>query len=860
MSWTVFISSTYADLKEHRAAAVRALRDAGFHPVDMIHFMARPEGATEACLAEVAAADLFVGVYAHRYGHIPENGEISITEREFEEARRLGKPCFCFVVDEAHPWSESERETGEKAEKLDAFKARIDRTVVRSAFTTSADLAVKVLASLKRWELREVATPSPKTESRPARPENESILIRRVEEAWIDGVLKNALHHEVMIQLEKDSLPEAVRAMRDLFCRPAVVSGGGVSTLAGEIDEIFEASGRALLILGAPGSGKTVTLLELARRLIESAKADPSAPAPVVLNLSSWSDRFPDMEAWIAEEIFRTYRIPRKIARKWVADVEGHPLIFLLDGLDEVKLTFQAGCAAAVNRFRESHGLSGVAVACREADYRSIAETLHLETAVRIRPLTREKIQDYLDALGPDFSALKRALETDPALGELARSPLMLGIMTLAYQGEVESGLLEDAGTGLEIRRKRLFDAYAMRMLGRRKSNAGFGDDRTLGWLRWLATRMKGESLSVFHIENLQPSWLDPGMELGKYLILSRALIGGLFLFHWVLFTTWLRTLSDHVPFETMLACFYGFAPLTLWTIGGLCLLDWFRIRNGMAHPPPSSKGSLLSYIPMYGLLLIIVVGPFAWGLWPKEHATLYFASIAGGWTLFMLKLVLFFVIRRVPQPSHHDIQTVEGVRWSMRDFLLYFLLTGIVPSAAETFFRGSQVDMLVYSWIIPSVLVSLFASLRFDGVEKEKTRPNQGIRMSFRNALIIGPGIGFFFFLLFFISGPLTRMFSGYFLGAVFFGLVIAGYAGLWYGGMDVIQHYALRIIIWKNGKAPLRYSKFLDDAAQRLFLRKVGGGYIFLHRLLLEHFSIKNIEEEKRSIISKYENPILP
>jgi len=36
-----------------------------------------------------------------------------------------------------------------------------------------------------------------------------------------------------------------------------------------------------------------------------------------------------------------------------------------------------------------------------------------------------------------------------------------------------------------------------------------------------------------------------------------------------------------------------------------------------------------------------------------------------------------------------------------------------------------------------------------------------------------------------------------------------------------------------------PLHYSAFLDYCAERIFLRKVGGGYIFVHRLLMEYFA---------------------
>jgi hypothetical protein len=51
---------------------------------------------------------------------------------------------------------------------------------------------------------------------------------------------------------------------------------------------------------------------------------------------------------------------------------------------------------------------------------------------------------------------------------------------------------------------------------------------------------------------------------------------------------------------------------------------------------------------------------------------------------------------------------------------------------------------------------------------------------------------------------------------------------------------------MLWRNGSAPLNYVRFLDDAADHIFLRKVGGGYIFVHRLLLEYFASLEPEEE--------------
>jgi hypothetical protein len=61
----------------------------------------------------------------------------------------------------------------------------------------------------------------------------------------------------------------------------------------------------------------------------------------------------------------------------------------------------------------------------------------------------------------------------------------------------------------------------------------------------------------------------------------------------------------------------------------------------------------------------------------------------------------------------------------------------------------------------------------------------------------------------------------------------------GLLYGGLASFRHYVLRFLLWRAGSVPWRYVPFLDYAAECILLRKVGGGYIFIHRLLLEYFA---------------------
>jgi hypothetical protein len=70
-------------------------------------------------------------------------------------------------------------------------------------------------------------------------------------------------------------------------------------------------------------------------------------------------------------------------------------------------------------------------------------------------------------------------------------------------------------------------------------------------------------------------------------------------------------------------------------------------------------------------------------------------------------------------------------------------------------------------------------------------------------------------------------------------FGLVGGLIVGLNRGGSAVIKHYALRLILWLNGYTPFKFIKFLDQCAKRILLKKVGGGYIFIHRMLLDYFA---------------------
>lgn len=159
----IFLSSTYEDLIEYRQAATEALQRLDHQVGRMEIFGARPVEPSVACLSEIEDCELFVGIYAHRYGHIPHDSAGSITEAEFRHAKTLKKPVFCFVVDANHPWPSKmmEREPGRT--KLMELKQEINSSFMRDTFTTPENLALKISTSVSRYLTRESSLLYPPT-------------------------------------------------------------------------------------------------------------------------------------------------------------------------------------------------------------------------------------------------------------------------------------------------------------------------------------------------------------------------------------------------------------------------------------------------------------------------------------------------------------------------------------------------------------------------------------------------------------------------------------------------------------------------------------------------------------------------
>jgi DNA polymerase III delta prime subunit len=649
-------------------------------------------------------------------------------------------------------------------------------------------------------------------------------LLRNVQQFWIEGVLQSSIHG-ALLALDKQTAPDAVEHPWEM---QLALPDDSSRALPPEtpVVQVYQETGCSLLILGDPGSGKTTTLLELARDLIAEAEKDPQAPVPVVFLLSSWTPDQP-LASWLVSELNRKYGVSRKVASGWLNE---HRLAVLLDGLDEVAQDSRGACVDAIHTFAEELPPSGMVVTCRAEEYAQLGHRLRMRGAVRIGPLTPAQVEKYLDG-APALAGLRSALAADPVLRELAASPLMLAIMSLAYRNAPAEALADGTPGSLEERRTDVFRQYVAAAYGRKGKEQPYPLTDVNLRLSWLAQRLNEHGQTMFLLEQMQPSWLRSAGERAVYVFVSR-MAGFLVLFAAPAALAWPVTwISPELRLPLLLA-------MSIWApLGLFCSArDLFAFEKRREQSTARRKPAVL-----------VSVGRIALSLY-----------------VWLYELIFFnlFWLRSRRRDFNTDIQLVEhiviswprawqaarkGARWGT-----YFgIATGIlisIPTVLDAAADDMSMVMMARFTLVLTVLsiflwggvgalvTGIFSLAQVRTVETKRT-PNQGIRLSIRSACLIALAIG----------GPVLLAAVPVLLTGstetgsivVLVGLCLAAAGFLVFGGQDAIQHGVLRVILVRRRYIPRRYDAFLDHSVRLVLLQKVGGGYRFVHRLLQDYFA---------------------
>lgn len=600
------------------------------------------------------------------------------------------------------------------------------------------------------------------------------VLLERVRRYWVTSVLDRSLYEEARIEL-------GIAATADDRRHPWSLRASRRDGFTGSLDDrtsmsaLFDQLDQAVVIVGAPGAGKTTTLLELARDLLDRADHDPEAPIPAVFNLSSWATLRRPLDQWLVEQLTERYGIPAEQAAGWVAAGEVLPL---LDGLDEVAEQHRDACAEAIAAFHGRQPLTPIAVCCRQAEYARLRSELPLYGTVAIQPLDRSQIARYLDR--PGLGGLRDALDADPELWKLADSPLMLSIMALAYADPAGPGTdRAPAGSG----RERLFARYVDTML-RRRPNPGYPPERTAGHLATLARVLSLREQTVFVLDMIDESWSARH---------SAAL--------------WTSTAITRLLSCTALAALLGAAGWALGPVTGLVVaggllglavlmytanydelfdLTW-AIRDRDDRRPESwvvawttelaelersvQVSALVAGTAVGGLTGWLAPGGPSWTTGLGYGAGFFLATVVALVGLDSAQVLLYF---RPPPP-----------RAGRRELPSPLLRQRLTVMAGNFIALGVGVAVLGF---VPVALA-------------------RGATEALRFAALLGGGTSLLLFSVVAVS--------------------------------PMVEQALVRRRLARADLVPYPLLPFLDHAVQCLFLRQVGDGYIFVHRELLDHFA---------------------
>ncbi|MFC1573377.1 NACHT domain-containing protein, partial [Candidatus Eisenbacteria bacterium] len=429
--YKVFISSTYRDNEKRRRIVAEAVKRAKMNWDGMELFTADTSPPVEVCEKYAREADVLVGVIAWRYGWIPDEHDVSITEIEYE----ANQERLMFLVDRSVPTipdQDFDEEPGrwDKQKKLADFKARIAKDQTATPFTDE-DLGMKVMQALANWrEQREAGedreapagavagslaggSAASGVTRIPAASLGQEIQTYRTKAASYYASLPVAgfktrlrvpidieeiyvpLHANLDLRATGDSVfPDsdtAEKHLRDCGATKEI-------SLPEACRECRERGRRGIVILGDPGSGKTTHLKRMLLWCLRESPEEHGLPAdtlPVFLPLRNLRDLSRGLDAFIEQELDSPHlQTPEGFGRRLL---NRGKLLFLFDGLDEIPdVEHRVKVARWIGEALKTNKNCHFVVTCRFAGYSADVRLSEQFLEMHMRPLGKEQAEEFV--------------------------------------------------------------------------------------------------------------------------------------------------------------------------------------------------------------------------------------------------------------------------------------------------------------------------------------------------------------------------------------------------------------------------------------------------------------------------------
>lgn len=482
---TVMISSTIRDLPEHRKEVMDGCLKQGMFPIMMEHLPANDDEAITASLKMVDEADIYVGVYAQRYGYIPKGKkrnpkQISVTEMEYDRAVKRKIPRLVFIMDKTHSITVDDIDI-ENAAKLKAFKDRVQNKNIINFFKSPADLRSHVINSLSKHLEAGPIQIIKKVVSAIDLDTYYEMLRKRFSVLALEGLTPPQKEEYLQIQLRQVFVEQSVRENPPPIELPKEVweklsrdkeihsddlpSGITLDDVRQAHESYYEKPSRPVIdvltdsryqytiILGDPGSGKSTLARYVMLSLIDPAgdeklRREFNSCLPLLIELRSYAGLCADGTCTtfleFLEYLGKTegWSLTKAALHNHLKNDGGAVVIF--DGLDEI---FDPGLREQVTRqitgFCNDYSKARVIVTSRVIGYRRKLLTDAGFTHFTLQDLDGKQVKTFithwyelamserLDDAKERSERILKSFQDSTSIRQLAGNPMLLTIMAI---------------------------------------------------------------------------------------------------------------------------------------------------------------------------------------------------------------------------------------------------------------------------------------------------------------------------------------------------------------------------------------------------------------------------------------------
>ena len=662
-------------------------------------------------------------------------------------------------------------------------------------------------------------------------------------------------------------------------------SNDNIANLSKELQR----NNRRIVILGEPGVGKTIVLLQILEEMLNDCETNTAKPIPIKLSLVTWQINKKALKEWVIDELIKLHDISKIQATIWA--FEDGRLTLLLDGLDELDEETKKECVKAINDFILEMHETSLIITCRTADYELLEAKPASDITIEMLPLTKPEVLSYLNSYKKIPSAILRTIKMDEGLNELITIRLFLGLLCKLK----ESRLLDEYfDAKKKIDKQLLLSLFVRQSLELRTTWSVNERKKHLAQLAWIAKRLNIHHSDILFVERLQYSWLGKkSQKITAYFI-------SIFfsMFSWSLFSgilgvvAWLLAVGAiwEISFDSRILLPTGIIGIgySMAGIVGLFFLVVQSVFTSKIEPAEKLEFSILD--GLRGVLISAVLAGVLSLIFTQTTGTLfskfvdmmtannfsysvnplyfiyYFAFLA---IYALVILIISCVLTVVAAKLFIKLKLISSA-FSIRKVVALGAILGLSSGGFGSWIGGSvsngqvlPVEYLNLAFLV-GILSGSFSGFLIGGTSPAQhedrflesvnsfNQPNSGIHLSAKNSMTMA-GLGLLLSIVLaslltqpaFKVGILSELNFISFLAiniAIYgsiFAIVICPILAFSFGLFDVVNHFILRVFMRFTSNIPLNLPKFLMDMCETGLLRRVGRGFRFRHPLFQDYFS---------------------